>query len=129
MNYPNLVTQEWLDTQRKPEDIRSIRIELSGCFNYRPAPIPGKRNVRYIFPHDPSTSCHALVIPESLWMADDAAMARDLMQTTSHAYTLTMLVLPVSVASPAKAKPLPPAPKVKTRAAKSAEDAAMAILS
>lgn len=128
-NYPVQITQAWLDNQRNPADQRIVRVELTGCFSYRPVPVPGKRNKRYLFKHDPATSCHALVIPESVWMADKAAMARDLMQSTSHSYSLTVLVLPIAVASPAKAKPLPPAPKSKARPTKSAEDAAMAILS
>jgi hypothetical protein len=126
MNYPNLVSQEWLDSQRKPTDLRDVRVEISGCFNYRPVPIPGKRNVRYIFPHDPVAACHALSIPESVWMADDAAMARDLMASTAHSYTLVALVLPVSKPAAAASKPLPKAKP--TKSTKSAEDAAMAVL-
>lgn len=128
MNYPNLVTQEWLDTQHTPEDTRIIRVELSGCFNYRPVPVPGKRSKRYLFLHDPATSTHALNVPESAWMAADAAMARDLMASAAHSYTLAVLILPISKSAPAAApKPLPKA-KATPAHKKSAEDAAMAVL-
>lgn len=124
MNYPQLVTQKWLENQRTPAD-RIIRVELSGCYNYRPVPVAGRKNKRYVFPHDPRTSCHALNIPESIWMADNAAMARDLMASAAHSYTLAVLVLPLSQSTPAAApKPLPKAKAPK----KSAEAAAMAVL-
>lgn len=124
MNYPHLVTQEWLDSQRKPEDQRIVRLELSGCYNARPVPVAGSKNKRYVFLHDNATSCHALAIPESVWMADDAAMARDLMRSTAHSYTLVALILPISKPAKAAPKPLPKAAPSK----KSAEDAAMAVL-
>jgi hypothetical protein len=128
MNYPNLITQEWLDTQHTPEDTRIVRVELSGCYNYRPVPVPGKRSKRYLFLHDSVTSCHVLNIPESAWMAQDAAMARDLMASAAHSYTLAVLILPISKpSSTAAAKPLPK-PKAIKPAQKSAEDAAMAVL-
>jgi len=128
MNYPNLVTREWLESQRKSDEARNIRVELSGCYNHRPVPVPGKRNVRYIFEHDPAASCHALTVPESVWMADNAAMARDLMTSAAHSYTLVTLVLPISKSAPATApKPLPKA-KAAPAHKKSAEDAAMAVL-
>lgn len=127
MNYPEQVTQAWLNNQRTPADQRLVRVELTGCYNTRPVPVPGKRNKRYLFPHDPKTSCHALTVPESVWMANKGAMARDIMHANGQSYTLTVLVLPVAVEQPAKAKPIPPAPKAKAKA-KSAEDAAMAVL-
>lgn len=125
MNYPNIVSQEWLDTQRKPADTRIVRVELAGCYNYRPVPVPGKRGKRYLFLHDNVAACHALNVPESAWMADDAAMARDLMASAANSYTLAVLILPISKAAAAP-KPLPKA-KSTTRP-KSAEDAAMAVL-
>lgn len=128
MNYPAQVTQAWLDNQRGPDDRRLVRVELNGCYNFRPVPVPGKRNKRYLFLYDPNTACHVLKVPETVWMADNGAMARDLMQTTSHSYTLTVLILPLFAKEPAKAAPLPPAPKAKTRKHKSAEDAALAVL-
>jgi hypothetical protein len=126
MNYPNLVTREWLASQRKPDEARDIRVELTGCYNHRPVPVPGKRNVRYIFEHDPASSCHILTVPESVWMADNGSMARDMMTSAAHSYTLVPLVLPISTPAAAAPKPLP---KAKTsKPTKSAEDAAMAVL-
>lgn len=128
MNYPNLVTREWLESQRNSDEARNIRVELTGCYNHRPVPVPGKRNVRYIFEHDPASSCHVLTIPESVWMADNAAMARDLMTSAAHSYTLVTLVFPISKSTAAAApKPLPKA-RTTTPQKKSAEDAAMAVL-
>lgn len=128
MNYPHIVTQEWLDSQRTEHDRRIVRVELTGCFNYRPVPVAGKRNKRYHFLYDPTSTCHVLKIPETVWMAENGAMARDLMQSQNNSYTLTILILPLFAKEPAKAVPLPPAPKAKTRKHKSAEDAALAVL-
>lgn len=130
MNYPSQVTQAWLDNQRSANDQRVIRVELSGCYNFRPVPVPGKRNKRYLFLYDPSTACHVLKVPETVWMADNAAMARDLMQSQSNSYSLTVLVLPAVAETKNTPAPLPSPAKAKTRARKqlSAEDAAMAVL-
>lgn len=128
MNYPSQVSQAWLDNQRTEDDRRIVRVELNGCYNFRPVPVPGKKNKRYLFLYDPATSCHVLKVPETVWMADNGAMARDLMQSASHSYTLTVLILPIFAREPEKAKPLPPAPKARNRKPKSAEDAALAVL-
>ena len=126
-NYPQMVSQAWLDNQIQPDEQRIVRLELSGCFNIRPVPLHGKSNKRYVFPYDSKTSCHALNVPESIWMADKGRFARDLMSqpiTTRH--SLVVLVVP-HVAAPKNApKPLSKVNK-KTKS-KTAEEAAMAVL-
>lgn len=126
-NYPQIVTQEWLDRQRTEESLRDVRLELTGCFNYRPVPIAGKRGKRYQFKYDAKASCHALIVPEKLWMENGGAMARDLMLggSTGH-YRIIVLVVPCKVAATKAETPLP-APKKKP-SRKSAEAAALAVL-
>jgi len=128
MNYPQQVTQAWLDNRLSDADLRIVRIELHGTYNYRPVPISGRTNKRYIFVYDPKTACHALNIPESIWMANDGAMARDLLRTTTHHHQLVTFILPIpkKKAIPQKVNPLPKATKAPKP--KTAEDAAMAVL-
>lgn len=122
-----MVSQAWLDNQIQPDEQRIVRLELTGCFNVRPVPLHGKSSKRYIFPYDSKTSCHALNVPESVWMADKGRFARDLMtQPLTTRVALVALVVPHVVAHKDAPKPLSKVTK-KTKP-KTAEEAALAVL-
>ena len=120
-----MVTQAWLNNQIQPDEQRIVRIELSGCYNVRPVPVHGKSNKRYLFPYDSKTSCHALNVPESIWMADKGRFARDLMLQPINRHSLVALILPHT---PSQKDAPTPISKVKKTKSKTAEEAAMAVL-
>jgi hypothetical protein len=126
-NYPTVITQAWLSNQYSPEDQRTVRVEMRGCYNLRPYTLHGKTTNRYLLVHHPASNTHVLDVPEQLWMRDNARFARDLLSNVAKGVQMTVLVLPRTTAgqSTPKAKPLP---KAATHKSKTAEDAAMAVL-
>lgn len=107
MNHPHKITQAWLDSVRDEADLCNIRIELHGCYNYRPVPVAGKTNKRYLFIHEQAANCHVLNIPSEIWMSDDGAMARDLMLAPFSNYRMLMLVDSINDAPKEKVAPEP----------------------
>jgi len=125
MNNPARITQDFLDSQRSPDDVCTIRVELHGCYNYRPVPVAGKGTTRYMFTHDPKANCHALHVPSGVWTRNDDAMAKNLMMAPFTSYKLMVTVRPL----PAKEAALPEIPQSKTKGKKnSAAETAEAIL-
>jgi hypothetical protein len=126
-NYPQVVTQAWLNNQFTPEDQRLVRVEMRGCYNLRPFTLHGKTTVKYLLVHHPASNTHVLDVPEQLWMRDNARFARDLLSNIANGVQIAVLVLPraIETKSTPKAKPLP---KAATHKSKTAEDAAMAVL-
>lgn len=125
-NYPVQINQQWLDNRADAKEKSLVRIELRGCNNHRPFALSGKSTHRYLFSHDPKTNCHVLDVPESLWMANNGWMARDVMSVHRPGMQpLVALVLPYrrKVAAP---KPLPKAEK--TISTKTPEERALAAL-
>lgn len=123
-NYPKLITQTWADNQKAPDEERIVRLELHGCYNYRPVPITGKGTQRFHFVYDNQSACHALEIPETVWMADNGKLARDLLLYPFNNFRIVVLLK--KIGEPAKTET-----KKKRRPAKPAarpEDAAMAVL-
>lgn len=131
-NYPTIITQAVLSGRAQPDEANAVRIEIRGVHNFRPYTLPGSSSHRYQFIHDPKASCHSLEIPQSVWMAKDGWMARDLMAKRRTGNALLVLVVPwkhkaTKVEEKPAIKPLAKATKPKTE--KTPEQRALAALS
>lgn len=115
-NYPLIISQAVLNGRSKPDESHAVRIEVRGVHNFRPFTLPGASTHRYQFIYDPKVSAHALEVPESVWMAKDGWMARDLMGKRRTGHALLVLLVPwKGQAKPEEAvKPLPKAKPAKS---------------
>ena len=118
-NYPTIITQAVLSGRSQPDEANAVRIAIRGVYNFRPFTLPGASTHRYQFLHDPKANCHALEIPQSVWMHKDGWMARDLMAKRRSGHALLVLVVPwkrkaSKVEEKPVAKPLAKATKPKT---------------
>jgi hypothetical protein len=124
-NYPTIVSQAILAKRAAQDEQRTVRVELRGVNNLRPYSLAGVSNHRYLFPHNRSTNSHTLDIPESVWMANKAWMARDIQYKPNPGISMVVLVLPIKAAE-SPAKPLPKAQATRIR--KTPQEAALAVL-
>ena len=116
-NYPLIISQAVLSGRAQPDETNAVRIEVRGVHNFRPLTMPGASSHRYQFLHDPRASCHVLEVPQSVWMAKDGWMARDLMAKRRTGAALLVLVVPwkhKTAPAPEAPKKLPKATKPKT---------------
>lgn len=131
MNYPQKITQSWLDSQKTESDICNIRIELHGCYNYRPVPVAGKGSKRYLFERDKNSNCHVLNVPSGVWMADNGEMASNIMLAPFSNYRLLILVEQPRTVETQKVAPEPealPEPPSQPPAGETPDDKAKGIL-
>lgn len=75
---PRRSEQEHIDMLAEPGEKHFVRLEVSSP-GFGPITIAGKSTKSYVFRRNSQAGCHSLRIPMSLWMADNSAMARDLM--------------------------------------------------
>lgn len=76
---PRRSESEHIAALAEPGEKNFVRLEIPST-GYGPIVISGRSTKSYTFRRDPGASgCHCLRIPLSLWMADNAAMAKDIM--------------------------------------------------
>lgn len=80
MTYPKLITALVLHACAATDETHAMRVEVKGCMSNVAYRLAGKRSHRYLLTYDPQSHAHILDVPASVWMKDNAWMARDLLE-------------------------------------------------
>ena len=80
MTYPKLITALVMQACAATDETHAMRVEVKGCISNVAYRLAGKRSHRYLLTYDPQSHAHILDVPASVWMNDNAWMARDLLE-------------------------------------------------
>lgn len=119
MTYPKLITALVMQACAATDETHAMRVEVKGCISNVAYRLAGKRSHRYLLTYDPLSHAHILDVPASVWMKDNAWLARDLLEGPQSRNVIVLTVTwcdqPVQPAEP-QAEPVSDADEAVNKA-------------
>lgn len=82
MKLPTIINQDFCNKKAAPDETHAVVVETTG-FNLSPLTYQGRSTKTFRLAYDSKRGKHALRVPLSLWMADQAEFARELYEQTA----------------------------------------------